>query len=158
MLGETGPKGCTIQWIKDPNERNKFGINSDEPPASHRTGETLSEGSTSRLSKLRQSPWSGTVPGEKREGQVSSCRSKLWELQHPPHIALDHKDIVNDTSTCPGWCGWVDWVPACEGKSHRFCSQSGHMPGFWARSLLGGAWEATTHWCFSPSLPLSKKK
>ena len=26
------------------------------------------------------------------------------------------------------------------------------MPGLWARSLVGGAQEATTHWCFSPSL------
>ena len=59
----------------------------------------------------------------------------------------------------PGWCGSVDWVLACKPKGHWFDSQSGHMPGLQARSLVGGAWEATTHWCFSPclspSLPLS---
>ena len=36
------------------------------------------------------------------------------------------------------------------------------MPGVQARSSVGGAWEVTTHWCFSPFLPpfpsLSKKK
>ena len=55
----------------------------------------------------------------------------------------------------PGWCGSVDWVPACEPKGHWFDSQSGHMPGLWARSPVGGAREATTHWCFSLSLSLS---
>ena len=63
---------------------------------------------------------------------------------------------------CPGWCGSVDWALACEPKSHQFDSPSGHMPGLWARSPVRGAWEATTHWCFSPSfspsLPLSKNK
>ena len=28
----------------------------------------------------------------------------------------------------------------------------GHMPELQARSPVGGTWEATTHWCFSPSL------
>ena len=38
-------------------------------------------------------------------------------------------------------------------------SQAGHMPGLQARSPEGATWEATTHWCFSPSpsLPLSLK-
>ena len=40
-------------------------------------------------------------------------------------------------------------------------SQSGHVPGLQARSPVGSVWEATTHWCFSPSLSpslsLSKK-
>ena len=59
-----------------------------------------------------------------------------------------------------GWCGSVEWVPACKPKGHWFDSQSGHMPRLWARSLVGGTWEATAHWCFSPSplsLPLSLK-
>ena len=53
---------------------------------------------------------------------------------------------------CPGWCGSVDWEPACEPKGRWFNSQSGHMPGLRARSPVGGTWEATTHQCFSPSL------
>ena len=55
----------------------------------------------------------------------------------------------------PGWCGSVDWVPACKPKGRGFHSQSGHMPGLWARSPVGAPRETTTHWGFSPSLPLS---
>ena len=62
---------------------------------------------------------------------------------------------------CPGWCSSVDWAWACEPKGCWFNSQSGHMPGLQARSPVVDAWEATTHWCFfpslSPSLPLSLK-
>ena len=56
----------------------------------------------------------------------------------------------------PGWCGSVDWVPACILKGRQFDSQS----GLWARSLIGGVREAI-NWCFSlclsPSLPISLK-
>ena len=45
----------------------------------------------------------------------------------------------------PGWCGSMDWVPACEPKGCQFDSQSGHMPGLQARSPAGGAREATNH-------------
>ena len=63
--------------------------------------------------------------------------------------------------SCPGWCGLVDWVLACEAKGHWFDSQWGHMPGLGPRSPKGGTERATTHWCFipslSPSLPLFLK-
>ena len=55
---------------------------------------------------------------------------------------------------CSGWCGSVDWVPACEPKGRWFNSQSEHMPGLWARSPVSGAWEATTHWHIGVSLSL----
>ena len=62
---------------------------------------------------------------------------------------------------CPGCCGSVGWTLACKLKGHWFDSQSGPMRGLWARSPVGGVWEATTHQCFSPSLspslPLSLK-
>ena len=57
-------------------------------------------------------------------------------------------------SFCTGWCGSVEWAPPWKPKGHWFDSQSGHVPGLWARSPVGGMWEATTHCCFSPSLPL----
>ena len=60
--------------------------------------------------------------------------------------------LVLKKKNSPGWCGSVDWVPACELGCCQFDSQSGHMPGLLARSLVGGMREATTHWCFSPSL------
>ena len=62
----------------------------------------------------------------------------------------------------PGWCGSVDLVPTWKPQGRRLDSQSAHMPGLQARSPVWGMWEATTHWCFSPSLspslPLSKNK
>ena len=48
-------------------------------------------------------------------------------------------------------------MPDCEAKDHWFDSQSGHKPGLQAWSPVEGPWEATTHWRFSPSLPLSLK-
>ena len=51
---------------------------------------------------------------------------------------------------------WLVWLSGLSAglwtKGLRFDSQSGHMPGLWARSPVGGTWEAMTHWCFSPSL------
>ena len=70
------------------------------------------------------------------------------------------------SAPCLGWCGSVDWVLACEPKGHWFDSQSGHMPGLRARSLVGGTQEAinqciSAYWSFShslyPSLALSLK-
>ena len=52
----------------------------------------------------------------------------------------------------PGWYISVDWAQAYKPKNCWFDSQSVHMPGLQARSPVGGAQEATTHWCFSPSL------
>ena len=51
----------------------------------------------------------------------------------------------------PGCYGLVDWATACEPKGHWFDSQSGHMPGLWARALFGDMWEATD-WCISHTL------
>ena len=50
----------------------------------------------------------------------------------------------------------TQWLStACEPMGCWFESQSGHMPGLRARSPVEGVREATTHWCFSPSLSLS---
>ena len=72
---------------------------------------------------------------------------------------LANFELFRKTWFCPGWCGSVDWTWACEPKGHWFDSQSGHLPGLWARSPVWGTWEASTHWCLSlslfPSLPLS---
>ena len=40
---------------------------------------------------------------------------------------------ISNQGGSPGWCGSLDWVPACKPKGHWFNSQSGHMPGLWAR-------------------------
>ena len=59
------------------------------------------------------------------------------------------------SQNCPGWCGSVGWVWACKPKGCEFDSQSQHMLGLLVRYPVGGAWEATIHWCFSPSLSSS---
>ena len=58
--------------------------------------------------------------------------------------------IIKTVPLSPGWCGSVDWAPACEPSGCQFDSQSGHMPGLLARSPAGGLWEGTDR-CFSPS-------
>ena len=68
-------------------------------------------------------------------------KNKLKAIDYSAHKSCNYR---------PGWCGSVDWD--CEPGGHQFNSQSGHMPGLWARSLVGGMWEATTHWCFSPTI------
>ena len=75
---------------------------------------------------------------------------------------LCHAVTIKNYEDCFGWCGSVDWALACKLKSHWYDSPSGYMPALWARSPVGGVWEATTQWCFpsplSPSLPLPKNK
>ena len=43
---------------------------------------------------------------------------------------------------CPDWCGSVGWASSLKPKGHQFNSQSGHMSGLQARSLVGGVQEA----------------
>ena len=62
----------------------------------------------------------------------------------------DDNIIVN--TCCPAWCGLVDSVSDCEPKGLQFISQSGHMPGLWARSPVGMC-ERQPH--IEVSLPLS---
>ena len=77
---------------------------------------------------------------------------------------MNLKCIILSAIRCthPGWCGLVDWVPACKPKGHWFNSWSRHMPGWRARCPVGSTQETTTRWLFSPSLssslPLSKNK
>ena len=82
---------------------------------------------------------------------------KKWSAHH-----------IKNMVSSPVWCGSVDWMLACEPKSCHFYSQSGHMPGLWARSPVRGMREATD-WCipstsmflslsFSLPFPLSKTK
>ena len=54
-----------------------------------------------------------------------------------------------------GVAQWIECWPANEPKGCWFYSQSGYMPALQARSPFGGAQEATTHCCFSPSLSSS---
>ena len=70
-----------------------------------------------------------------------------WRIRNMP--------LLNIWGHLVHWCSSVDWAPACEPRGRWFDSQSGHKPVFQALCPVEGAWEATTHWCFSPSLPPS---
>ena len=81
--------------------------------------------------------------GKKTLEHYREAEMKAWTNEMIQHI----KKLIHT-----GCCSSVNRAPDCELKGHQFNSQSGHRPGLQARSPVGGAWEATTHWCFSPSL------
>ena len=56
-------------------------------------------------------------------------------LQNEPSLS---QHFIREELKSPGWCGLVDWMPACEPEGRQFESQSGHLPGWWARSPVGG--------------------
>ena len=58
----------------------------------------------------------------------------LAPFNHPQH---SNQLILKYFSTCPNWCGSLDWAAACKLKGLRFDSRSGHMPGLWTRSPVG---------------------
>ena len=88
-------------------------------------------------------------------------RSQRWNHATATRIAsisrlFVRKQVLNIMfSTLAGVAQWIEWRPANQRISSSIPnSQSGHMPMLWARSPVGGVWEATTHWCFSPSFSL----
>ena len=75
-------------------------------------------------------------------------RTPTWS-----RLASISEGTFQDRLFSPGWCGSVDWAPACKPKGYWFDSQSGHMPGLQARSPVGGMREATSQ-CLSLSFSL----
>ena len=53
-------------------------------------------------------------------------------------ITLVFNISIKSKKNGPGWCGSVAWVPACKPRGRWIDPQSGHMPGLWARSPVGG--------------------
>ena len=77
-------------------------------------------------------------PGCGKGGTLLHCQWK-WRWVQPLWKAVRrYVKKFKIESACPGWCGSVDWVLACEPKGYWFDSQSGHMPGLWAQILSGG--------------------
>ena len=68
---------------------------------------------------------------------------------------------INNSKMCPSWCDSVNCALACRQKGRWFNSQSGHLPGLWARSQLG-VWERqlidVSFPLFLFPFPLSKNK
>ena len=65
-----------------------------------------------------------------------------------------------NAASCPGWCGSVDWVPACNQRVAGLIPSQGSCLGCGPGHQLG-AYEkqpinvCLAHWCFSLSLSLS---
>ena len=102
------------------------------------------------------------VSGDSHIRKVIASRIHLWMRRKAGATKCVWTKLLNtsgdnwqySSNSSPGWYGSVNWMPACEPNGRWFNSQAGHMPGLWARSPIGGAWKATTHWCFSPSFSL----
>ena len=107
-------------------------------------GSTASVGVLQMNLQVSGTPWSWTtsyVEGVLSWGHVLS----IWQL---PKVWPKKK------ANSPGWCSSVDWASVCKPKGRWFNSQSGHMPGLWARSPVRGMWEATNQ-CISHTLKFS---
>ena len=72
----------------------------------------------------------------------------IWSLNLS--VSLICKMVIN-YKPCPGWCGSEGWALACKLKGRQFDSQSGHMSGLRARSLVGDILEAANQ-CISCTL------
>ena len=66
-------------------------------------------------------------------------------------ISKDLKERINS----PGWCGSVDWVAPGHQRVASLIPSQGTCLGCRPEVPSRGAREATTHWCFSPSLSFS---
>ena len=97
------------------------------------------------LLSLDHASWSGR-PVKVHSNQIETliennqC-STMWEVA----------GILKISKSALAGVAQQNWVPACESRGHQFDSQSGHVPRLQARSQVGDTWEATTHWCFTPS-------
>ena len=86
-----------------------------------------------------------------RYGWVETDKRVAREFLHGPIILILDKGLIPPPApevkkkTSPGGHGSVGWALFCRVKGHWFDSWSGHMPGLWVRSPVGGAREATIH-------------
>ena len=99
-----------------------------------------------------QQPWLGTKP------------MTLWLSAHFRSMNIQKNNfslnfhsfrkplIKNDDRALAGVVQWIECWPMNQMVTSWILSL-GLMPALLARSPVGGMQEATTHWCFCPSLP-----
>ena len=83
----------------------------------------------------------------------SSSPNTIWSRGFRRSLGLDEVMVVRFTNGISafvrrGWCGSVEWVPACEPKGLRFDSQPGFTAGVRARSLVGDCSVGSKWWMF----------
>ncbi|KAF6131152.1 hypothetical protein HJG60_008033 [Phyllostomus discolor] len=72
------------------------------------------------------------------------------------NVFIDSDHII--ITSGPDWYGSVGWLSSCKPKCHQFTSQLWHIPGWQARSPVGGTCKRQpisvppSHQCFSPAL------
>ena len=88
--------------------------------------------------------WSGHILRMRVWSLVRAGRGGNWLMFFfpPTPSSVKSTNISSDLKNSPGWCGSVDWVPACEPRGCQFDSKSGHRPVLWARSPVGVVREA----------------
>ena len=72
----------------------------------------------------------------------AKTKSFLFKFPGPCAKIGTQKELKYIYGFSPDWCGSVGWVLSPKPKGHWIESHSGHMPGLWARSLVGGVQEA----------------
>ena len=93
--------------------------------------------------------WKGV--GLKISEKINARKLPRFGNRHKPTYSRNGKQkkiFKKDKHTLAGVAQRTERRPAWRPESCQFGSRSGHMPGLWARSPVGGTWEATTHWCF----------
>ena len=88
------------------------------------------------------------------------CKTLRCRIQYREKYKIK-RPIKIKTIALAGVAQWIERQPVNQ-RVASLIPSPGHMSGLWARSPVGGVWETTTYWCFSPSLsltlPLSKKR
>ena len=74
------------------------------------------------------------VSSESLQGKMSNWTG-LWASKCViPKLERNLIELWHYYSRHPSWCGSADWGPTCGSRGRWFGSQSGHMPGMWART------------------------
>ena len=85
-------------------------------------------------------------------GQLIRLRAPQWWCWRHPGLCLIALKILLIIALA-GVAQWIEHGPM--NQSYRFNSQSGHMPGLWARSPVGGMWEVGNNTLMFLSLSFS---
>ena len=80
-----------------------------------------------------------------------TCNVKNIRIEKSYEMTLGYAFWLINQENGPSWVvEWIECQPVNQSVASSIPSQ-GTCLGCGARSPVSGTWEATTHWCFSPS-------